>query len=100
MNKKPLMKDAESYFLNPHNWEPLWYDDSTGLRIEKLRNVSCMRLCLECHEINEYVYKPLDTLVYFVGAKRSTDIKHFMDRTSLTQNEIKDLFRYHWEEEQ
>ncbi len=96
--KKPLIKDAGSYFNDPHNWEPLWYDDSTKLRIEKLRNVSCVRLCLECHIINKFICKPLDTLVYFVGAKKITDIKDFMDRTSLTQNEVKDLIRYYWEE--
>lgn len=100
MSKKPLIKDAEAYFNETHNWKTLWYDDMTGLRIDKLWNVACVRLCLECHEINEYVYKPLDTLVYFVGAKSSTEIKHFMDRTSLTQNEIKDLIRYHWEDKQ
>ena len=100
MSKKPLMKDCNAYFGNPENWDDLWIDHDTGLRIQKLVNVECLRLCLKDHLINEYVFKSLDPLLYFPGISDIRNIRNCFERTNLTNEEIKNLFRYHWEEEQ
>ena len=100
MNKKPLMKYAYEYFANPENWEDLWIDHTTGLRIQKLLNVKCLRLCLKDHYINEYVFKPLDPLLYFRGISDIKEIRNCFEEANLSHEEIKNLIKYHWEEEQ
>lgn len=100
MNKKPLMKYAYEYFANPDNWEDLWIDHDTGLRIQKLLNVKCLRLCLKDHYINEYMFKPLDPLLYFPGISDIREIRNCFERANLSHEEIKNLIRYDWEDEQ
>ena len=99
MSKKPLMKYVYEYFANPENWEDLWIDHDTGLRIQKLLNVKCLRLCLKDHYINEYMFKPLDPLLYFPGISDIREIRNCFERNNLSHEEIKNLIRYHWEEE-
>ena len=98
--KKPLMKYAYEYFANPENWEDLWIDHNTGLRIQKLLNVKCLRLCLKDHYIKEYMFKPLDPLLYFPGISDIREIRNCFERANLSHEEIKNLIRYQWEEEE
>ena len=100
MSKRPLIKDAYDYFHNNENWTPIWSDGQTDLNIEKLNGVECLRLGIIDHYINEYVHKDYDPVLYFVGAKYIGDIHKTWGQTSLNNEEIKNLIRYHWEEEQ
>ena len=99
MNKKPLIKDAVEYFNKEFNWITIYHDKTTDLIIDKLVNVNCLRLCLANHKINAYVQYDFHELMYFYPAKRIEDIHTTPCYTSLTYGEIKDLIRYHWEEE-
>lgn len=96
---KPLIKNAWDYFRDNRNWTPIWADGQTGLNIEKLNGVACLRLGIIEHEINEYVRKDYDPVLYFVGARHISDIHKTWQQTSLNNEEIKDLIRLHWEED-
>ena len=96
---KPLMKDAVEYFYNDKNWTPIWSEGQTGLNIEKLNGVSCLRLGMNDHNINDYVHKDYDTLLYFAGASRIGDIHQTLQQSYLGYEEIKNLIRHHWEED-
>ena len=99
MNKKPLIKDAIEYFNKDWNWIMIYHDKATGLIIDKLVNVNCLRLCLANHKINEYVQYDFHDLMYFYPAKRIEDIHTAPCNTYMTYEEIRNLIRYHWEEE-
>ena len=96
--KKPLIKDALDYFRKDENWTPIWSDGQTSLNIEKLNGACCLRLGIIDHDINEYVHKDYDPLLYFVGAKRIGDIHKVYERSDLSNEEIKNIIRYHWED--
>lgn len=96
---KPLIKNARDYFRDNKNWTPIWSDGQTGLNIEKLNGVACLRLGIIEHEINEYVRKDYDPVLYFVGAHYICDIHKTWQQTSLNNEEIKDLIRLHWEKD-
>lgn len=100
MSKKPLIKDAVEYFYKNWNWDLVHEDKRTGLIIEKLQNVHCLRLCLMNHKVNEYVKYDFDKIVYFYPAKKLDDIHTTPCYPSLSYEEIRNLIRYHWEEEQ
>ena len=97
--KKPLIKDAVNYFYDDKNWTVIWSEGQTDMNIEKLNGVACLRLGIIDQDINEYVFKSLDPLLYFPGISDIRNIRNCFERTNLTNEEIKNLFRYHWEEE-
>ena len=100
MSKKPLIKDAVNYFYDDKNWTVIWSEGQTDMNIEKLNGVACLRLGIIDQDINEYVHKDYNPVLYFAGASRLGDIHKVREQTSLCYEEIKDLIRYHWEEEQ
>ena len=95
---KPKIKDAWDYFRKDENWMPIWSDGQTSLNIEKLNGVSCLRLGIIDHKINDWIQKDYDPMLYFVGASRIGDLHKTFGQTSLNQEEIKNLIRFHWED--
>lgn len=100
MRKKPLLKDAWNYAHDNYNWLLKWYDDKTGLHISKLAHLPLFRLTLWDHTVNEYVHYEIDTLLYFPDCKTLQDIHNHPCFTSLPERELKDMFKYKWEEEE
>ena len=97
--KKPLLKNAWDYFRDNRNWTPIWSEGQTGMNIEKLNGVSCLRLGIIDHKVNDYVRYDYHAILYFVGASRIGDIHNIREQSSLNNEEIKDLIRLHWEDE-
>lgn len=96
--KKPLIKEANDFFSKNENWTPIWSDDQTCMNVEKLNGVACLRLGIIDHEINAHVHKDYDPVLYFIGASHIGDIRKTFGQTSISQEEIKNLIRFHWEE--
>ena len=93
---KPLLKNAVEYFRAHKNWYSIWASETTGLHVQKLRNVKCLRLVLEDHQVNEYVHYEMDPLLYFPGAETIQDLHNTRDRESLPDSEIKFLIKERW----
>ena len=100
MSKKPLIKDAVEYFYNNWNWITIHHDQRTDFILEKLANVNCIRLSLANHKINAYVNYEFHELMYFYPAKEINDIHTAPCYPSLPHEEIRNLIRYQWEEEE
>ena len=96
---KPLLKNAWDYYRDNKNWTTIWSEGQTGMNIEKLNGVSCLRLGIIDHKINDYVRYDYHPILYFVGASRIGDIHNIRQQSSLNMEEIKDLIRLHWEDE-
>jgi len=95
---KPLLKNAVEYFRDPSNWYTIWANGMTGLHIQKLRHVKCLRLVLEDHQVNEYVHYVMDPLLYFPEAEIILDMHNTYDRESLPDSEIRFLIKERWTE--
>lgn len=96
-NRKPLIKDAETYFSDPSNWETIWRNIPSTLRLQKLKNVRCVRLCLVDHDINPWIHRALDPIMYFVGATSAESIRKCNEQIRLSNEDIRNLIRHHWE---
>ena len=97
---KPKIKDAWSYFRDENNWLILWNDERTGLTICKLGHLPCLRLSMDNHTINEWVHYDINPLLYFPHARTLEEIHEHPCYESLSQEEVKELIRNHWEDEE
>ena len=93
---KPLLKNAVEYFRDQKNWYSIWANGTAGLHIQKLRNVKCLRLVIEDHQVNEYVHYEMNPLLYFPKAESIQDMHNTRDRESLSESEIKFLIKERW----
>ena len=98
MSKKPLIKDAVEYFKDHNNWMLIWHDPKTDLFMSKLKGCPVVKLGMYDHRYNEYVRYKIDDLLFFYPATGYGDIHKVPCRPSLNCEEIRDLIRHHWED--